>query len=81
MEVQQLLADYTQTYQKLYQRYPREVVDLGNGWVLVNGARMTTAELTQLTAQLQKEFEKVRANKRTIVNRLLKWFSTPQVAD
>lgn len=81
MEVQQLLTDYTQTYQKLYQRYPREAVDLGNGWVLINGARMTAAELTQLTAQLHKEFEKVRANRRTVVNRLLKWFTTPQATD
>ncbi len=81
MEVQQLLTDYTQTYQKVYQRTPREAIDLGNGWVLVNGARMTAAELTQLTAQLQREFEKIRANKRTMVTRLLKWFSAPQATD
>lgn len=81
MEVQQIIADYTQTYQKLYQRNPREATDLGDGWVLINGARMTATELTQLTAQLRKEFEKARANKRTVVNRLLKWFSTPQATD
>ncbi len=81
MEVQQLLTDYTQTYQKLYQRNPREVRDLGQGWVLVNGARMTTDELAHLTQQLQHEVDKARSAKRGLVMRLVKWFSTPQASD
>lgn len=81
MEVQELLTDYTQTYQKLYQRNPREVRDLGQGWVLVNGARMSTDELAHLTKQLQREVEKERASKRGLVMRLVKWFSTPQASD
>lgn len=78
MQVNDLLTEYTQAYATLYQRRPSELRDLGEGWVLVNGARMTTNELQQLTSQLQKEVEKARAAKRTIVQKLLKWFSTPQ---
>lgn len=81
MEVEKLLTDYTQTYQKLYQRNPREVEDLGQGWVLVNGARMTIDELEHLTKQLRDEIEKARASKRGLVMRLVKWFSTPQASD
>lgn len=79
--VEQILADYTQTYQELYRRDPREVEDLGEGWVLVNGARMSLDELTELTEQLRQEIKKARASKRSIVNRLVKWFSTPQATD
>lgn len=73
----QILSNYTQAYNALYHRSPSEITDLGNGWVLVNGARMSTEELELLTKQLQLELEKVRA-KRSVVKRLLKWFSTPQ---
>lgn len=81
METQQLLSEYTETYQKLYRRNPREVRDLGQGWVLINGARMTTDELMHLTKQLKVEIDKVRASRRSIVTRLVKWFSTPQASD
>ena len=79
--VQELLSNYTQNYAKLYRRNPREVVDLGEGWVLINGARMSVEELSQLTLQLQHEIDKERAAKRNVVTRLLKWFSTPQASD
>lgn len=81
MEVQDLLSNYSQNYHELYHRHPREVLDLGEGWVLVNGARMTIDELSHLTMQLQQEIDKERAAKRSIVTRLLKWFSTPQASD
>ncbi len=78
MDVQKLLNDYSQAYLDLYRKKPSELRDLGEGWVLVNGARMTATELEELTNQLRKEIDKARAAKRSIVKRLLKWFSTPQ---
>ena len=42
--------------------------------MLVNGARMTTEELEQLTDQLQRELQEEQARKRNIVKRLLNWF-------
>lgn len=78
MESQEILSNYSQAYHSLYQRQPAEVRDLGGGWVLVNGARMTTEELKDLTGQLHKEINKMRASKRNVVRKLLKWFSTPR---
>lgn len=78
MQLPELITEYTQAYATLYQRRPSELRDLGEGWVLVNGARMTTGELEQLTQQLQREVEKAHAAKRSIVQKLLKWLSAPQ---
>jgi hypothetical protein len=75
MEVQQILTDYQTTYFALYRRNPSEVSDLGNNWVLVNGARMTSNELHMLTVQLKRELDQ-QTNKRGVVQKLLKWFST-----
>lgn len=75
MEVQQILTDYQMTYFALYRRNPSEVSDLGNNWVLVNGARMTSNELHMLTVQLKRELDQ-QTSKRSVVQKLLKWFST-----
>jgi hypothetical protein len=74
---QQVLLDYTKAYQKLYQRHPSELRGDGDGWVIVNGARMTVHELQAITEQLHREIIRSQAEKRSIVKRLLKWFSTP----
>jgi hypothetical protein len=69
------MARYLEIYKSLYRRAPSELRDLGGNWVLVNGARMTTEELEQLTDQLHRELEQEQARKRNIVKRLLNWFS------
>ena len=76
MEVEKVMARYLEIYQALYRRIPSELRDLGNNWVLVNGARMTLEELDQLTGQLQRELEQEQIRKRNIVKRLLAWFSS-----
>ncbi len=73
--VEKALARYVHVYQALYQRTPRQVQDLGEGWVLVNGARMRVEELERLSDQLSAEYQQTLANKRGIVKRLLAWFS------
>jgi len=73
--VEKTMARYLEIYQSLYQRAPRELRDLGNNWVLVNGARMSVDELDNLTVELNREYQQVLANKRSIVKKLLNWFS------
>lgn len=69
------MARYLDVYRLLYQREPRELRDMGNSWVLVNGARMSVDELENLSEQLSREYQQVLSNKRSIVKKLLNWFS------
>lgn len=71
---QQILSRYAEAYQMLYNRQPRDMRLLENGWVSVNGARMQAAELQFLTEQLKKEYDHHMAQKRSVVKRLLRWF-------
>lgn len=68
-------ARYLDIYQSLYHRVPSELRDLGNNWVLVNGARMTLQELEQLTEQLHHELQLERERKRSVLKRLVGWFA------
>lgn len=76
VNIEPAMARYTEIYQSLYRRSPSELRDLGEGWVLVNGARMTFHELEILTGQLQRELQQEQARKRNLVKRLLGWFSS-----
>jgi len=73
MDAQSAMKRYQQAYRKLYQRDPRELRDLGTGWVLVNGARMQVNELDRLTDQMQSEYRQIVAQKRNVIERLLSW--------
>jgi hypothetical protein len=75
--VERAMARYLDVYRMLYQRMPRELRDLGNNWVLVNGARMSVDELEHLADELNREYQQVVANKRNVVKKLLAWFSKP----
>jgi hypothetical protein len=68
-----VIAHYSEAYQKLYNRRPRDIQNLDNGWVLVNGARMKISELEYLTGQLQQEINQDLLKRRNVVTRLLKW--------
>ncbi|GAB4549956.1 MAG: hypothetical protein OHK0023_15260 [Anaerolineae bacterium] len=74
MNVEHAMARYLEIYQSLYKRAPSELRELGGEWVLVNGARMTVDELSQLTDQLQRELQQEQTRKRNLVKRLLNWF-------
>jgi hypothetical protein len=78
MRVEKAMARYSNLYLSLYQRAPKELRDLGNNWVLVNGARMNVDELENLSEELNREYQQVLANKRTLVKKLLGWFAKPQ---
>ena len=70
---EKVIAHYAEAYQKLYNRRPRDIQNLDNGWVVVNGARMKISELEYLTGQLQQEINQDLLKKRNVVTRLLKW--------
>jgi hypothetical protein len=74
LRVERVMARYLHVYQSLYQRSPKELRDLGNNWVLVNGARMSVEELENLANELNSEYQQSLANKRSVVKRLLNWF-------
>ncbi len=74
VNTEKAMAQYLEVYQSLYRRAPSELRDLGSDWVLVNGARMSLAELQQLTEQLQRELQQEQIRKRNVVKRLLTWF-------
>ena len=69
----QVIAHYSEAYQKLYNRRPRDIQNLDNGWVVINGARMKITELEYLTGQLQQEINQDLLKRRNVVTRLLKW--------
>ncbi len=68
------LLRYSEAYQLLYNRKPKDLRTLENGWVIVNGARMRVMELEYLTAQLQTEYRQGLEQRRSVVQRLLKFF-------
>ncbi|MCC6616827.1 MAG: hypothetical protein IT320_25360 [Anaerolineae bacterium] len=73
INVKQAMFDYAQAYQRVYHRRPRDLHALDHEWVIVNGARLHAVELEYLTRQLQHEYHQELAQKRSVVNRLLKW--------
>lgn len=71
---EQAMIHYAEAYQKLYKRMPKDLRALDNNWIVVNGARMRVTELEYLTKQLQQEYTQSITERRSLVNRLLKWF-------
>lgn len=65
---------YAEAYEKLYNRRPRDLRAVDDDWVIVNGARMRSAELDHLTKQLQMEYSQTLSNKRNMIGKLIKWF-------
>lgn len=74
LQPENAISHYIEAYKKLYKRYPQKPELVDKDWVIVNGARMRVSELEFLTTQLQKEYRDGLAERRTLVNRLIKWF-------
>ena len=75
MRVEKTMSRYLEVYLALYQRAPKELRHLEDDWVLVNGARMRIDELEHLTEELTREYHQSMADKRSLVKKLLGWFS------
>ncbi len=75
MEVnaEQAVLHYTEAYQKLYRRTPKDMRVLDHEWVMVNGARMRVAELEYVTRQLNEEYHQGLEERRSVISRLIRW--------
>jgi hypothetical protein len=76
--VEQALQGYAAVYHKLYQRVPRDLRVLNAEWVIVNGARMHVNDLIHLTTQLYAEYKRTEDKKKSLVGRLIGFFSKQQ---
>jgi hypothetical protein len=74
VNAEQAMYQYSEAYQRLYKRTPRDIRALDHEWVVVNGARMRAMELEYLTQQLEREYMQSVNQKRSLVNRLLNFF-------
>lgn len=70
---EQVIGQYKQAYQKLYERTPQYLYVLDNEWVIVNGARMRTTELQYIVQRLNEEYKQVHAKRQSVVQRLISW--------
>lgn len=71
---EKIVAHYTEAYQRLYKREPRDLRMIDSEWVIVNGAQMRLHELEYLTQQLQLEYRAGLEKRKNVVQRLVKWF-------
>ena len=71
---EQAMHGYASAYQKLYKRLPRDLRALDGTWIVVNGARIQAAELQFLTVRLEQEYAQAQEQKRSLVNRMIRWF-------
>ena len=73
---EQVIIQYKQAYQQLYDRTPQYLYVLDSEWVVVNGARMRTTELQFVVQRLNDEYKQVNAKRNSIVYRLISWLKT-----
>jgi hypothetical protein len=74
-DTDQILQRYVTAYRQLYSRSPQDVRVLDKDWVIVNGARMRVTELEYLTMQMQREYQQMHTDRKTLVHRLIKWLT------
>jgi len=70
---EQVIVQYKQAYQKLYDRTPQYLYVLDSEWVIVNGARMRATELQYVVQRLNDEYKQVQAKRNSVVHRLISW--------
>jgi glutamine cyclotransferase len=71
---EKIIAHYSEAYQRLYKRQPRDLRMIDHEWIIVNGARIRVNELEYLTKQLQIEYKQGRDERKNMVQKLVKWF-------
>lgn len=70
---EQIITQYKQAYQKLYDRTPQYLYVLDGEWVVINGARMRTTELQFVIQRLDEEYKQIHAKRNSVVHRLIAW--------
>lgn len=70
---EQVINQYKQAYQQLYNRTPQYLYVLDDEWVIVNGARMRATELQYVVQRLNEEYRQERAKQQSVIHRLISW--------
>ncbi len=70
---EQVINQYKQAYQQLYNRTPQYLYVLDDEWVIVNGARMRATELQYVVQRLNEEYKQERAKQQSVIRRLISW--------
>lgn len=73
VDAEQAIHHYSQAYQKLYKRTPKDMEALDSEWVVINGARMRVMELQYLTNQLEQEYHQGIEQRRNLIHRIVRW--------
>jgi len=71
---EQVIGQYKQAYQRLYNRTPQYLYVLDDEWVVVNGARMRATELQYVVQRLNEEYKQEHDKRQSVINRLISWF-------
>ena len=70
---EQIIGQYKQAYQKLYDRTPQYLYVLDSDWVIVNGAQMRATELQYVVQRLDEEYKQQHIKQQSVVQRLISW--------
>lgn len=70
---EQVIGQYKQSYQRLYDRTPQYLYVLDDDWVIVNGARMRATELQFVVQRLDEEYQREQKKRQSVVQRLISW--------
>ncbi len=73
LSAENVISQYKQAYQRLYDRTPQYLYVLDSEWVIVNGARMKATELQLVVQRLNDEYNQQIAKRQSIVHRLISW--------
>ena len=73
---EQVIGQYKQSYQRLYDRTPQYLYVLDDDWVIVNGARMRATELQFVVQRLDEEYQREQKKRQSVVQRLISWLKT-----
>lgn len=73
---EQVIGQYKQAYQQLYNRTPQYLYVLDDDWVIINGARMRATELQYVVQRLNEEYKEQRKKHQSVIKRLISWFKS-----
>lgn len=73
LSAENVIIQYKQAYQRLYDRPPQYLYVLDSEWVIVNGARMRATELQFVVQRLNDEYNQQIKKRQSVVHRLISW--------
>ena len=71
----EVVVQYARAYERIHLRRPDDLRVIDHDWVILNGVRMSAAELQYLTDELRSEHDQSMAERRRTANRLVAFLS------